>query len=93
MAGVPPIRRLIVPFALAAAVYAAVLYGGLSGWLPSPLMPILIFVPVGILVAVFIERPLRERRRRGRLGLCLKCGYDLRGNISGVCPECGTTAG
>jgi hypothetical protein len=23
-------------------------------------------------------------------GRCAACGYDLRGNISGVCPECGT---
>lgn len=22
-------------------------------------------------------------------GLCYKCGYDLTGNVSGVCPECG----
>ena len=21
--------------------------------------------------------------------VCRRCGYDLRGNISGVCPECG----
>lgn len=27
--------------------------------------------------------------RRQRLGLCLHCGYDLRGNLSGRCPECG----
>jgi hypothetical protein len=33
--------------------------------------------------------PVRRYRRRRR-GLCLKCGYDLTGNISGVCPECGT---
>ena len=26
------------------------------------------------------------RRRRGR---CIKCGYDLRGNLSQGCPECG----
>ena len=31
-----------------------------------------------------------EQRRRRRLGLCLKCGYDLTGNESGVCPECGS---
>ena len=35
----------------------------------------------------------RARRRRQsarlRLGLCLRCGYDLRGNTSGVCSECG----
>jgi hypothetical protein len=30
----------------------------------------------------------RERRARG---LCVRCGYDLTGNVSGVCPECGTT--
>jgi hypothetical protein len=23
-------------------------------------------------------------------GLCSVCGYDLRGNVSGTCPECGT---
>jgi hypothetical protein len=27
-----------------------------------------------------------ELRRRG---LCAACGYDLYGNASGVCPECG----
>lgn len=30
-------------------------------------------------------------RDRGRIppGHCQKCGYDLTGNVSGVCPECG----
>ena len=36
----------------------------------------------------FIRGPVR-RWRRHRKGLCLKCGYDLTGNESGVCPECG----
>ena len=30
--------------------------------------------------------------RRRAPGLCIKCGYDLRGNASGVCPECGAAA-
>jgi hypothetical protein len=30
-------------------------------------------------------------RFRFPVGHCQKCGYDLRGNLSGVCPECGTT--
>jgi hypothetical protein len=30
-----------------------------------------------------------ERAERGRRGLCVWCGYDLTGNESGVCPECG----
>lgn len=31
-----------------------------------------------------------RRRHRCRVGHCVKCGYNLTGNISGVCPECGT---
>lgn len=39
----------------------------------------------------FIRGPLRRRRvrRRERKGLCIQCAYDLTGNVSGVCPECG----
>lgn len=33
-----------------------------------------------------------ERHRRREQGLCAECGYDLTGNDSGVCPECGKTA-
>ena len=39
-------------------------------------------------LTAFIRGPVRRWRRR-RKGLCIKCGYDLTGNISGVCPECG----
>ncbi len=34
------------------------------------------------------DRPDRAARLRHR-GLCAGCGYDLKGNISGICPECG----
>ncbi len=37
----------------------------------------------------FIRGPLRRWRRR-RKGLCIDCGYDLTGNVSGVCSECGS---
>jgi hypothetical protein len=30
------------------------------------------------------------RSSRARRGLCVHCGYNLTGNVSGVCPECGT---
>lgn len=36
-------------------------------------------------VEVFLRR---ELCRRG-FSVCLHCGYDLRGNTSGACPECG----
>lgn len=32
----------------------------------------------------------RRSRARRAAGACSNCGYDLTGNISGVCPECGT---
>lgn len=31
----------------------------------------------------------RKESARRKRGLCLGCGYDLRGNTSGICPECG----
>jgi len=36
----------------------------------------------------FVKGPVRRRLRRRR-GLCVICGYDLTGNVSGVCSECG----
>ena len=50
-------------------------------WLPLVLFAI---YPM----TVFVRGPCRHYRRR-RKGLCVKCGYDLTGNVSGVCPECG----
>ncbi len=35
-----------------------------------------------------IRGPFRRWRRR-RQGLCAQCGYNLTGNVTGVCPECG----
>lgn len=40
----------------------------------------------------FIRGPVR-RWRRQRKGQCVKCGYNLTGNVSGVCPECGEQIG
>jgi hypothetical protein len=36
-----------------------------------------------------VLRRARLRRRRQRRGLCRRCGYDLTGNMSGQCSECG----
>ncbi len=33
---------------------------------------------------------LRYAGLRRQMGLCIRCGYDLTGNTSGTCPECGT---
>jgi hypothetical protein len=34
--------------------------------------------------------PHRRNDWRRLMGRCVACGYDLTGNVSGVCPECGT---
>ena len=39
-------------------------------------------------IAFALRETVRRRRRRGEI-LCRLCGYNLRGNASGVCPECG----
>lgn len=42
-----------------------------------------------IVRALAYVRDWMRRHRRMRLGCCAHCGYDLKGNVSGVCPECG----
>ena len=38
---------------------------------------------------VLSKRALKFAQRRRRVGCCINCGYNLTGNVSGVCPECG----
>ena len=37
-----------------------------------------------------IRRRLREQLVKKGIPVCITCGYNLTGNESGVCPECGT---
>jgi len=54
-------------------------------------------MPTTLPAALFIAYPvvalgrLRVRRHRLKPGHCPACAYNLRGNTSGVCPECGWT--
>jgi hypothetical protein len=54
-----------------------------------------LFLPWPLFVAATASLPclrLARHLRAGhrlRLGRCPRCGYDLTGNTSGVCPECG----
>jgi hypothetical protein len=74
-------------------------------WLPSSWVrgcPRNVVVPMWIptaavlmLSALLWWPDLRARWLAWRLGPehCLKCGYDLTGNVSGRCPECGKALG
>ena len=52
-------------------------------------------LPLPLLVLLFALLPIRwavlrrRERRRNAAGVCVKCGYDLRGSRE-RCPECGT---
>ena len=56
---------------------------------------LVVYVPVNLLALVFLIlsgyllAPAHRRRKREKLGLCVKCGYDLRGSEE-RCPECGS---
>ena len=50
------------------------------------------FALTAILPALWVWRRLRDRLTRQADGMphCPKCDYNLTGNVSGICPECGT---
>jgi len=52
-------------------------------------MPFATFGVYPMFVALAFVRHRYRHRQRRRRGQCVKCGYDLQGNTTGVCPECG----
>jgi len=62
--------------------------------LPSSAGKVLTFPhwAVAALFALLPSARLYRRLRRREDGRCKKCGYDLAGNVSGVCPECGSAS-
>ncbi len=54
-------------------------------WMPA----VMFGAPAVALMVVPRTLRLALHQRRRRRGLCVRCGYDLTGNDSGVCPECG----
>ena len=61
--------------------------------LEDPGRPILVGCPMWLPVvaaAMVTFVVLRRCRNSTRPGICTCCGYDLTGNVSGICPECGT---
>ena len=43
----------------------------------------------GVTLAALLAALIAARPRKPGPGHCRKCGYDLTGNVSGKCPECG----
>lgn len=56
-------------------------------WFPAWISILVLGTPPGIF---FVSR-MGRRLKRKMTGACIRCGYNLTGNVSGVCPEYGTT--
>lgn len=79
------------PLWLGIRFWQATMQGGVpslraSGYLTIPwVLSVLI---LGGVLRILWRDP---RTRDGLSFLCRQCGYNLTGNVSGVCPECGTS--
>lgn len=56
---------------------------------PNRVVTIALWIPVAVTVLLTAGLWLVERYRFP-FSHCQRCGYDLTGNVSGVCPECGS---
>ena len=77
---------LLLPLGVCAALGSSFAAAGGAPWWAwvialSPLAP----------AAVVTYRCVLQTRRNSRPAApqCLRCGYNLTGNVSGMCPECG----
>ena len=85
MRGMERARRERLLKLIAAAVFAGLFV--ISEILGDPLLVLGMWSGIVTLLWI-IER--KYRRRPVPLGNCPACAYDLTGNVSGTCPECGT---
>jgi hypothetical protein len=54
------------------------------------MLALLIVGAASMAFAIYASREQHRRLSNSDPGVCVSCGYDLTGNVSGVCPECGT---
>jgi hypothetical protein len=75
------------PNTLAPPPDSAVVTGRQLRFSLGPIVPIAAIIPAIVIVGG-VGKLIRSRRRKSQQG-CAGCGYNLTGNVSGVCPECG----
>ena len=45
---------------------------------------------IALIVRPYARKRVRKEMQQAGIPICIPCGYDLEGNRTGVCPECGT---
>jgi hypothetical protein len=70
-------------------------WGTHLGYIGAPFPTVVVQIPDWLLLSclavpsVELWRRRIRRRLRAKARLCVSCGYNLTGNLSGKCPECG----
>jgi hypothetical protein len=82
-AGKQPWPMILAPFAI------TLLVGILTAAFHSFLLSILATASTLCMSSLLVRRYAPDRQRP-RTGFCYHCGYNLTGNVSGICSECGT---
>jgi hypothetical protein len=87
-----PWRRPLSEICIAASLLALVTWamdGSRPRILSLPQLDWIAITSIGAFTVGLIAAIIPSRRLVMRLDQCMVCGYDLTGNLSGVCPECG----
>lgn len=81
--------RVAYGLSFGAFVAAATINPGRGIWGAVALASLFVFPLLTLYLHLYRNRIIERVRR----GACIACGYDLTGNVSGVCPECGLAGG
>lgn len=77
--------------AFGALIFATISTMGL--WDDSPVATTVVIVSAACLWGLNCWHSWWSARRAAPTGVCLRCGYNLTGHVSGRCPECGREVG
>lgn len=80
--------RFLLPGAVAIYLIIGMIVMALDTGQPA-LWGMVVVMGAGVVLNMMERRRLKTELRWLTSGACRGCGYDLEGNTSGVCPECG----
>ena len=96
--GVRPVSGMPYVAGAFCFLFLLILSDGLLVGSPSPLVEfiagsMMAIGFVGFVVVSFVGCAKTRSKPKHPAGHCQRCGYNLTGNLSGICPECGKPCG